>query len=163
VLPFNLPSLASAGSSGAFAGQANPLLLLVLESTDRWGHLRPLGTTGTRRLCARPNLRVVRSVNQCLSAGNERSGWDTTALHPGLFARRFCLSHPSPRARRMGHPNVRSRASLDRKTGAAVVSGHASETWVSRGNNPLQGRSACVRTRFCLGGQLYGFRKSSVL
>jgi hypothetical protein len=33
-------------------------------------------------------------------------GWDATALNPRPLARTFCLSHPSQRTRRMGHPII---------------------------------------------------------
>jgi hypothetical protein len=58
-------------------------------------------------------------------------GWDATALHPEALARNFCLSHPSRKTRRMGHPILCERARDTRRHHLAISLGFSSP-WVGR-------------------------------
>jgi len=49
-----------------------------------------------------------------------KQGWDATALHPGSFPRIFVISHPSQRARRMGHPGCGYRATWVGRAGGQL-------------------------------------------
>jgi hypothetical protein len=58
-------------------------------------------------------------------------GWEATALHPEALARNFCLSHPSRKTRRMGHPILCERARNTRRHHLAISLGFSSP-WVGR-------------------------------
>ena len=86
-------------------------------------------TTTLRSLEKHPFAQPQRIGCPILRAVGE--GWDATALHPEALARNFCLSHPSRKTRRMGHPILCKRARNTRRHHLAISPGFSSP-WVGR-------------------------------